>query len=224
VNVGDSSAFQYEYHEMRIPAFPTLHCEVALEIAPEPGKVWVPIRAICEDALHIDNSSQQAKIREDERFAHCRRLVPFKTVKGFRESHALEFEGFIPWLTEIEESRVDPGSAGYIRTFRKFAWAFLSRLSLDSRVAAIAEGRAPERALPPPIGLGSAVVRPFSHGQQTGRQMLEARVDALEEAVFVTGPSEGDVRRTIRCVNCGCEMQIVVDSFRTVPARHDGES
>jgi hypothetical protein len=218
MNSAGSSKYVYRYEDMALPAFPSLQCEVAIEIAPEPGKVWVPMRAICEDALHIDNSTQQAKIRKDGRFEHCRRLVPFKTLKGYRDSLALEFEGFIPWLTEIEDSRVDKDSSRYVHTFRKFAWAFLSRLALDSRIAAVAEGRTPEVPTLGPAGMGSAVARPFLRGRKIGQEIIEDRVDALEQAVFVnkTTPTAG---RIIHCVACGCPMEIELETLRVVPAR-----
>lgn len=179
--------YKYSYVPMTIPAFPTLHCEAAKEIAPEPGKVWVPIRPICEDALHVDNAGQQTKIKNDQRFEHCRRLVPFRTSKGFRDLLALEFEGFVPWLIEIEDSRVDEASSVYVRTFRKLAWAFLSRLALDSRIAALAEGRPGDSSALPSPGIGSSVARPLPRGRDLGQQILEERVDALEEAVYVKG-------------------------------------
>jgi hypothetical protein len=202
----------YEYGEVLLPAFPHIG---AIPVArDEEGRVWFPVRPMCE-GLGIDNASQQTKIQNDDTYERWRRLVPFSTSRGKRDYLCVEFEGFGHWIGGIQETRANEESAAYIAAFRQAVWTGANRVLWSGKTAAMVTGRGPTE--PPRLGSAQA----SGPARAIGKRIMEERVTYLEDA-FAVMVNGSDTEHTATCPHCGGPLLIFNGPMRVVKGRKQG--
>jgi P22_AR N-terminal domain len=200
------SEHTYEYGEIPLPAFPHIG---AIPVArDEEGRVWFPVRPICE-GLGLANAAQQAKIQGDDTYERWRRLVPFGTARGSRDYLSVEFDGLGYWLGGIQEQRANDESAAYIAVFRQAVWSGSNRILWSGKTAAMVTGR---RTEPPRLGSAQAA----GPARTVGARIIEERVTYLEDAVAMMVNGNMDTEHSASCPHCGGPILIHTGPVRVL--------
>jgi hypothetical protein len=201
------SEHTYEYGEIPLPAFP--HVGKIPVARDEQGRVWFPVRPICE-GLRLANAVQQRKIQDTEDYEKWRCLVPFGTVRGDRDYLCVEFELLGIWLGGIQESRTaNDDSARYIAAFRQAVWTGANRVLWSGATAAMVTGRPVEI---PCLGSAQAIGKPRTIGQQ----IVEDRLTYLEDTVALMVNGSTDTEHSAACPHCGKPIVIHTGPVRVL--------
>ncbi len=169
---------------------------------PATQRLHFPVATSCA-AIEVDVRTQRPRLQRE--YAEHLARIRLPTTGGPQELLCIEYEALGLWLATIQTQRVSDRTRSRIRYFRAQVMAAASDILL---------GRAH------PLTLDERRQRRSARDGDTGLQLVEGRVAALERAVFVGDPGEeddaGGETRSARCPHCGRPIKVTVGDLRIV--------